>query len=148
MKRLIATAIMGVLAAPVLAGSDGGDAAKGEKGFKKCKACHAIVADDGTVIVKGGKTGPDLYGVAGRAVGSTDYKYGSGLKALGEAGAVWDEESFTAYLKDPKKYVQKELDDKKAKVKMSFKLKKGGEDIYAYLVSVGPAMAEEEGESN
>jgi cytochrome c len=142
MKRLIATAIVGLLAAPVFAGSDGGDAAKGEKGFKKCKACHAIIADDGAVIVKGGKTGPNLYGIAGRAIGSADYKYGSGLKAMGETGAVWDEEKFTGYIQNPKKWVQGELDDKKAKVKMSFKLKKGGEDIYAYLESVGPAPAE------
>jgi hypothetical protein len=27
---------------------------------------------------------------------------------------------------------------------MSFKLKKGAEDVYAYLVSVGPEMAAEE----
>ena len=54
-------------AAPALAS---GDAAKGESDFKKCKACHAIVADDGTEIVKGGKVGPNLYGVVGRAAAS------------------------------------------------------------------------------
>ena len=42
------------LAAPVFAG----DAAKGEADFKKCKACHMIVADDGTVIQKDMQT-PD-----------------------------------------------------------------------------------------
>ena len=33
-----------------------GDAAKGEKGFNKCKSCHMIVDDGGDTIVKGGKT--------------------------------------------------------------------------------------------
>ena len=40
--------------------------------FGKCKACHSIIAADGTDIVKGGKTGPNLFGVIGRPVGSLD----------------------------------------------------------------------------
>ena len=43
-----------------------GDAVKGESDFKKCKSCHSIVASDGTEIVKGGKTGPNLYGARRR----------------------------------------------------------------------------------
>ena len=39
---------------------------RGEKEFNKCKACHTIQAPDGTDVVKGGKTGPNLYGVVGR----------------------------------------------------------------------------------
>src|SRR5690606_14371039 len=74
-----------VLATPVLAE---GDAAKGESDFKKCKACHAIIAADGTEIVKGGKTGPNLYGVVGRAgAGEADYKYGESILAVGAPGA-------------------------------------------------------------
>jgi len=136
MKRLIATGIIALLAAPVYAG---GDVAKGEKTFKKCKSCHMIVADDGTVIVKGGKVGPNLYGLPGRVVGSADYKYGASLKAIGETGLVWDEAHFAEYVKDPKKWAKAQLGDSKAKVKMTFKLKKGAEDVYAYLESVVPA---------
>lgn len=139
MKRLIAIALAGVVAGPVFAE---GDTAKGEKTFKKCKACHMIVADDGTTIVKGGKTGPNLYGVIGRQIGGADFKYGKSLVAAGADGRVWDEESFVGFVKDPKGWLKAELDDSKAKSKMSFKLKKGGEDIYAYLVSVGPVMEE------
>jgi len=153
MNRFITTAIIGLLAAPVFAdGHETGDAAKGEKGFKKCKSCHMIKADDDTLIVKGGKTGPNLYGIIGRTVASADFKYGKSIAEIGETGAVWDFESFTAYVQDPKKWVQDTLDDSKAKSKMSFKLKKGGDDVYAYLVSVGPelpeAETEEETESN
>lgn len=121
------------LATPVLAA---GDAAKGEAEFKKCKSCHAIVAPDGTEIVKGGKVGPNLYGVVGRPVASVaDFKYGDGIMALGASGAVWTEEEITAYVVDPTKY----LDEKTgtdAKSKMTFKLAKGGEDVAAYLASV------------
>jgi len=131
-------------AAPALAE---GDIAKGEKLFKKCKACHMIVNGD-EVIFKGGKTGPDLYGIIGRAAASVEgFKYGKSLTAAGEAGLVWDEEQIAKYVTDPKAYLKEILDDGGAKSKMSFRLKKGGEDIAAYLASVSPAMDAAEGEA-
>ncbi len=140
MKKVIATALLGLLAAPVYAE---GDAANGEKGFKKCKSCHTIVSDSGEVILKGGKTGPNLYGVAGRAAGSTEgFKYSADMVAAGEGGLVWDEESFIAFTMSPKDFLKEVTGNDKAKSKMTFKLKKGGEDIYAFLVSVGPAVEE------
>jgi cytochrome c len=132
---LIASLALLCLSAPVFAG----DAAKGESEFKKCRSCHEIVADDGTVIVKGGKTGPNLYGVIGRAAGGTDFKYGDSLKAAGEAGIVWDETNIVTYTVDPKAFLIEVTGDAAAKTKMTFKLKKGAEDVAAYLASVGPA---------
>jgi cytochrome c len=127
-----------VLAVPAFA--DDGDAAKGEKEFNKCKACHSIEAADGTVIVKGSKVGPNLYGVIGRTAGTVeDFKYSDSLKAAGEAGLVWGEDNFAHYLEDPAKFLKEYLNDPKAKSAMTFKLRKGGEDIMAYLVSVSPA---------
>ena len=113
-----------------------GDAAKGENEFKKCKACHSIVKDDGTEIVKGGKVGPNLYGVLGRTAGSTDFKYSHVMKEAGEKGLVWDETELVAYLVDPTKYLEERAGDSSGKSKMTFKLAKGGEDIAAYLASV------------
>jgi cytochrome c len=124
------------LATPALAE---GDAAKGEKEFGKCKSCHMVVSPDGTEIVKGGKTGPNLYGVIGRAAGSADFKYSASLKAAGEKGLVWDAASFATYTVDPGKFLKDYLGDDKAKSSMTFKLKKGGEDIAAWLASVAPA---------
>lgn len=124
------------LATPVFAS---GDAHEGEEDFKKCKSCHAIVADDGTEIVKGGKTGPNLYGVVGRAAGSADFKYGDSLKAAGEGGLVWDEDNLAKFIADPKGFLKEATGDDKAKTKMTFKLSKGAEDMAAYLASVGPA---------
>jgi cytochrome c len=135
---LVAGALM-ALAAPAFA-----DAAAGEKTFKKCKACHAIVNDEtGDVIVKGGKTGPNLWGVVGRTAGTyKGFKYGKSIVAAGEAGLVWDQEQFTAYVADPKGYLREYLNDTGAKSSMSFKLSKGAEDVFAYLESVGPKPAE------
>ncbi|MCP9481223.1 c-type cytochrome [Shimia sp. CNT1-13L.2] len=143
MKTLFAVAAATIaFAAPAFAE---GDAAKGEKAFKKCKACHTIVSPEGETIYKGGKTGPNLYGVIGRAVGSEDFKYGAGLVEAGEAGVVWTEELVAAYVADPKAWLKD--NGYAAKSKMSFKLKKGGADVAAYLASVAPAPAAEEAAS-
>ena len=134
MKTLyLLPALAFAFAAPAFAG----DAAKGEADFKKCKACHAIVADDGTEIQKGGKTGPNLYGVIGRPVASVaDFKYGEGLLAAGAKGLVWDEAMLAAYVADPGAFLKEQTGDAAAKTKMTFKLAKGGEDMAAYLASV------------
>ena len=130
--------LSGLLTSLLLAGAAQaaeGDAAKGESDFKKCKACHAIVADDGTEIVKGGKTGPNLYGVIGRAVASVpDFKYGDGILAVGATGMVWDEALLAEYVVDPTAFV--DTHGGSGKSKMTFKLAKGGEDVAAYLASV------------
>ena len=134
---LIAGLALAALAAPAFAG----DAAKGEADFKKCKACHSIIADDGTEIVKGGKTGPNLYGVIGRQIGTAaDFKYGESTIAAGADGTVWDEASLAAYVADPAAWLQTKTGDAAAKSKMTFKLAKGGEDMAAYLASLKPAQ--------
>lgn len=72
-----------------------GDAAKGEKVFGKCKACHKV---DGT-----NATGPHLDGVVGRAVGAVaDFAYSDGVKAH---GGVWTIEMLDAWLAKPKDYI-------------------------------------------
>ena len=135
MKHLILPLVLALAtAAPVMAG----DAAKGEAEFKKCKACHAIVATDGTEIVKGGKTGPNLFGVIGRTVGTEPEfaAYGDTLRAIGAAGRVWDEAALAAFVANPAAWVQEASGDPVAKSKMTFKLAKGGEDVAAYLSSL------------
>jgi cytochrome c len=125
---------LAALTSPALAA---GDAAKGESEFKKCKACHSITAADGTEIVKGGKTGPNLFGVIGRPVASVaDFKYGESLAAVGAAGKVWDEAALAVYVADPTAWLKIETGDAAAKSKMTFKLPKGGEDMAAYLATL------------
>ena len=138
MKKIAIHVVAALVALPVFAdGHASGDAEAGEKAFRKCKSCHAVVADDGTVLAKGGKTGPNLYGIAGRTAGTVEgFKYGDSIVAAGEKGLVWDETTFVEYAQDPKAFLKTYLDDTSAKSKMTFKLKKGGEDVYAYIASV------------
>lgn len=113
------------------------DPLKGESEFKKCKSCHAIVAPDGTEVQKGGKTGPNLWGVVGRPVAAQEgFKYGESILAVGATGMVWDEATLAAYITDPAKWLKETLGDSSARSKMSFKLAKGAEDVAAYLASV------------
>lgn len=121
------------LATPALAA----DPAKGEADFKKCKSCHSITAADGTEIVKGGKTGPNLFGIVGAPVASSaDFKYGDGILAAKAAGAVWDEANLVTYLADPTAWVKTASGDDAAKSKMTFKLTNGAEDMAAYLATL------------
>ncbi|NRB18710.1 MAG: c-type cytochrome [Rhodobacteraceae bacterium] len=142
MKLLAAAAFVSLLAAPAFAE---GDIAKGKKSFNKCKACHSVVSGDGEAIIKGGKTGPNLWGLPGRVAGTYEgFKYGKDLVAAGEGGLAWGEETFIGYVTNPKEFLRAETGNAKAKSKMSYKLKKGGEDIFAFLASVSPAPVVEE----
>lgn len=139
MKLAIIGGLIGAaLALPAFA--QDGDAAAGEKEFRKCKACHMIQSPEGEDIVKGGKTGPNLYGVVGRAAGTqADFKYSDALIELKDSGEVWTVEDLAAYITDPNKFVQEKTGDAKAKTKMTFKLNKSQADVAAYLASTGPA---------
>ena len=113
-----------------------GDAVKGKKVFKKCMACHQVGPEAKN------RVGPILNNVVDRAAASIpDFKYGKSIRAAGEKGLMWTEEELDKYLTNPKKYLRAYLDDKKAKSKMSFKLKKDGQraDVIAYLKSMKTA---------
>ena len=100
-----------------------GDAAAGEKVFKKCKSCH--VAD-----AKKNKTGPHLVGIIGREAGSLE-SYKKYSKAMKASGIVWNTETLDGYLAAPKKYLKG--------TKMAFAgLKKEADrqNIIAYLESL------------
>jgi cytochrome c len=100
MKTMMFAAIATLTAMSVPAIADG-DAAKGEKVFAKCKTCHDV--DKGI-----SKVGPTLKGVMGRPVGSVEgYKYSEGMLAKGQEGVVWDEDTMSAYLPDPKAFTPK-----------------------------------------
>ena len=135
---IYATLAATLLALPAMA-QDAGDPAKGEKEFKKCKACHMIQAPDGTDVVKGGKTGPNLYGVVGRPIATEEgFKYSDALIKLGEAGEVWTAEDLEHYITDPNSYVEEKVGDKSLKTKMTFKLAKNQADVIAFLKANSP----------
>jgi cytochrome c len=134
LKKLLPILALAI-AAPAFADPD---AAEGEENFKKCKSCHSIIAPDGTEIQKGGKTGPNLWGVVGRTAGSAaDFKYGEGLLEVNAKGVVWDEAQIVTYLADPTAWVKATTGDDAAKSKMTFKLPKAEDaaDLAAYLAT-------------
>ena len=100
-----------------------GDAAKGAKVFKKCKACHTVK--------KGGKNrvGPNLFGIAGsKAATVKGYRYSKAMKA---SGLTWDDATLDKFLTKPKKFLPR--------TKMGFSgLKKADQraDVIAYLKSL------------
>ena len=123
------------LAAPAFAE---GDAEKGEKEFKKCKSCHAISTEDET-FVKGGRTGPNLYGISGRAAGlEGGFKYSDLIVIAGKSGLVWDETTFVGFVQDPSTYL-KDLTGDSGRSKMTFKVRKeeAAMNLWAYLATFG-----------
>ena len=100
-----------------------GDADKGKKLFKRCKACHTL--DEGGK----NKVGPNLFGVFGREAGTLEgYKFS---KAFQGSDVVWDEATLDQFLLKPKKFIPK--------TKMGFSgLKKEDQraDVIAYLLKM------------
>ncbi len=122
MKRIFLILSVSVMAAISFSAASfaDGDAAKGAKVFKKCKACHTV-NDGGKNLV-----GPNLFGIVGmKAAQVKGYKYSKAMKA---SGLTWDEATLDTYLKKPKALVKK--------TKMTFiglKKDKQRANVIAYL---------------
>ena len=85
MKNIVkaTVAMLAVVALSGVANAEG-DAVKGEKVFKKCKACHAV--GEGAK----NKIGPMLNDLIGRKAGTVEgFKYSPAMKEAGEKGLMW-----------------------------------------------------------
>ncbi len=104
-----------------------GDAAKGEKVFRKCQACH-MVGDEAE-----NRVGPVLNGIVGREIAAVeDFDYSDALKELAAADGTWTPEELAAFLEKPRDFAKG--------TKMSFAgLRKEEEraDVIAYLATFG-----------
>jgi len=143
MLRTITLATAAALAAPAAFAQD---PAAGEELFSRCQTCHSIVSPEGETVVRGGRQGPNLWGVIGRQAGTQEdfNRYGDSLKEAGEQGLVWTEEAIASYLVDPGDFLEEQLGGR-ARSMMAFRLREGGEDVAAYLAQFG---AEEEAATN
>lgn len=104
------------------------DPKKGENLVKACAACHAL---DSSGVAKA--TGPNLYGVIDRAVGSTGFAYSDNMKAK---GGKWGFEEINVFIANPKGVV--------AGTKMSYAGEKDAAkraDIIAYLRTLSSSPA-------
>lgn len=99
------------------------DAANGEGLFKGCKACHKL--EDGA-----NSTGPHLFGVVGRAVGSVEgYNYSGNLTKVAD---VWTPENLNGFIENPKGFAPG--------TKMGYRgMSDIGDraDLIAYLATIG-----------
>ncbi len=98
MKKLVKIALLGAF---VVAGSAPsfaeGDIKKGERVFKKCKACHSTVAGKNML-------GPSLADLFGRTSGTLEgYKFS---KAMVASNIVWDEATLAEFLKKPRAFIK------------------------------------------
>ena len=93
----------------------------GEKVFKKCKACHRIGLN-----AKNG-TGPHLNNIFGRVAGQLeDYKkYSKNIKKMGQEGLIWNTETLTSFIENPKEYI--------TGTKMNFKGIKKSDELEALI---------------
>jgi cytochrome c len=73
-----------------------GDAARGEKKFEDCAACHKLEAGANNV-------GPSLHGIFGRKAGEiADFRYSPAIK---RSGIVWTPEMVDKFITDPQSMV-------------------------------------------
>lgn len=108
-----------------------GDALRGEKVFKKCKACHT--AEDGGKH----KIGPNLFNIDGRTAGQADgfTKYSDAMVAYAQP---WTVDLIAEYVENPTNFLKEKTGDKSARSKMTFKLKdeQDRKDVAAYLATL------------
>jgi len=95
-SRAIARLAAIVLVAAASAAHADGDAARGEKRFEECVACHSTERGANAV-------GPTLFGVFDRKAGElADYRYSPALK---RSGITWTAQTLDAFIADPQQVV-------------------------------------------
>lgn len=75
------------------------DAAAGQASAKKCQACHDFTSGGPN------KTGPNLYDVVERPIGSHEgFSYSAGMIAHKDAGDIWSYDNLNHFLLSPKAF--------------------------------------------
>ncbi len=136
LKSLAVTAA--VLSPLAFSSANAADVAKGEKVFKKCKACHAVGEKAKN------KVGPHLNDLFGRTAGTIDgFKYSKAMIKAGGEGLVWETDTVRTYLAKPKAMIKG--------TKMAFaglRKDKDLDNVIAYLATFSAAAPEPAKESS
>jgi cytochrome c len=94
--KLRVAAAFSITLALVGAARADGDAARGEKKFGDCAACHKLEAGANNV-------GPSLHGIFGRQAGEiADFRYSPAMK---RSGIVWAPETLDRFISEPQAMV-------------------------------------------
>jgi cytochrome c len=125
-----------------------GDPEAGAEVFERqCVTCHVVVNPDGeTIAGRNARTGPNQWALAGRQAGTVeDFRgYSRSMEEAGEAGLIWNEADFVAYVQDPTGFLREFLDNRRARGSMSYRVRSEEDayNVWAYLYSVAPPEAE------
>ncbi len=85
----------------VQAALDAGDAEKGEKVFRKCKACHQV--GEGAAA----RVGPPLNNILGAPLGtSEEFSYSDNVIVMRDDGITWTTENLDLYLIRPRDFIE------------------------------------------
>ena len=75
--------------------------AEGESTFRQCRSCHQVGEGARNAA------GPMLNGIYNAQAGTREgFRYSPALVEAGEGGIVWDDAALTAYLLDPRGYIE------------------------------------------
>jgi cytochrome c len=101
----------------------------GQGAFRQCSSCHEVGANARD------RTGPNLNGILGRAIGSVDgFRYSNVFQDAAEAGDVWTADAIAAFLIDPRGTMPG--------TKMAFRGVRNEEDIAAIIAYIESMEAE------
>lgn len=100
-KMLIGVVALALGATSGQAVAQEGDPEAGEQVFRRCQACH-MVGENAQARV-----GPPLNDLFGRVAGTYEgfNRYSPAIKEAGEAGLVWNADTISAYIENPREYI-------------------------------------------
>jgi cytochrome c len=95
--RLLVASAMLALAMPSIAAEESSDAARGERMYRACAACHSLEPNRNM-------TGPSLAEVWNRTAGSLASfpRYSPALKS---SGIVWNDDTLDQWIRDPQHFI-------------------------------------------
>lgn len=100
-KTFFGAAALAIVTGATPALAQDGDPEAGEQYFRRCQACH-MVGENAQPRV-----GPPLNDLFGRQAGTWEgfNRYSPAMKGAGEKGLVWNANTLSSYLENPRQYV-------------------------------------------
>jgi cytochrome c len=98
---LLLSAVIALLLPSATSLAAEGDAARGQRAFLRCYACHSVDPGESAKL-----QGPSLYRIIGRPAASiAGFDYSDAMQEKAAAGLVWDSATLMRYIADPEAMV-------------------------------------------